>query len=148
MNLVFDPGATPDPNGKKLMIFCYHSQALDRQKTAAVSGREDARRARLQPMNLSRADGLADIVDNALDYRQVVALGHDANNGLRARWADHQAPFGAELSRADRIALATEAFSSGATPLKRTFFRICGSGSKAWQTSLTGLPRRLTTAMT
>ena len=49
-----------------------------------------------------RLNGLADIVDQPLDQRPVVALGHDPDQRLGARRADHQAALALKLGLGGR----------------------------------------------
>ena len=51
-------------------------------------------------------------------------------------------------SRPPSMARITPSCASVRRSTKRTFLSTCGSGSKRWQTSLTGRPRRFTTAIT
>ena len=91
-------------------------------------------------------DGVADLVDNALDEVEIVALAHDPDDRLGAGGPDDETAGRAELLAADSIARTTAASSSGLPALTLTLFRICGNGSKRWQTWLTGFAWRLTTA--
>ena len=76
-----------------------------------------------------RLNRLADVVDNALDERRIVALCHDPDQRLRARFAYDEAAPSLQFGFGGAIRLRTLSASSGAPPLKRTFFRSCGSGS-------------------
>src|SRR5690348_14478580 len=53
-----------------------------------------------------RPHRLANIVDEALDKRAIVALGHDADQRLGARLADHEPPAALELGLGGGNALA------------------------------------------
>ena len=74
----------------------------------------------------------ADVVDELLDEFAIIPLAHDADDGLGAGGADDQPP----LCRAGALRFRSHArrpsldVSALALCEKRTFFRICGSGSK------------------
>ena len=81
----------------------------------------------------------------SLDEIAVVALAHDADDRLGAGRADDQPAALPRPALASSITATMPSLERQRLALceTRTFFRICGSGSKRWQTSLTGLPMLL-----
>ena len=77
----------------------------------AVEPQGQARQAELS--GGGGADGLDDVADDRRHEPLIVALGHDADDGLGPRRADEQPPALAELRLAGSIARTTRLSSSG-----------------------------------
>jgi hypothetical protein len=57
-----------------------------------------SRHARLVPRSYGRANHVGKLSRNRFDRAEILALDHDANDGLGTRWAEHDAAARTELS--------------------------------------------------